>query len=85
MGLNDKANAALIYLALYTIIFVLIILGYSSRHLKLCSRYSVLNFHGTARARSPSYRPRFRDYKLLQSQPANSLLRSRWYVLSYLK
>ncbi|KZP03623.1 hypothetical protein FIBSPDRAFT_844783 [Athelia psychrophila] len=49
MGLNNEATAALIYLVLYTIIFVSLILGYITRRLKLRSRYSVLTFHVTVR------------------------------------
>lgn len=49
MGLNNEAIAAVIYLVLYTIVFVVLILGYITRRLKLRSRYSVLTFHVTIR------------------------------------
>lgn len=49
MGLNNEAAAALIYLVLYAIVFVLLILGYITRSLKLRSRYTVLTFHVTVR------------------------------------
>lgn len=49
MGLNNESSPAIVYLILYTIVFVLLILGYVTRRLKLRSRYSALTFHVTLR------------------------------------
>ncbi|KAF8075316.1 hypothetical protein FPV67DRAFT_628901 [Lyophyllum atratum] len=45
MGLNTEASAALVYLILYAILFVILILGYATGRLSLRSRYSVITFH----------------------------------------
>lgn len=52
MGLNTESSAALVYLVLYTILFVVLILGYITGNLKLRSRYSVLTFHVSVRIAS---------------------------------
>jgi hypothetical protein len=45
MALNNEAIAALVYLILYAILFVILILGYTTRRLELKSRYSTITFH----------------------------------------
>ena len=52
MGLNTEASAALVFLILYTILFVLLLFGYFTRRLRLRSRYSVILFHVTVRLAS---------------------------------
>ncbi|KAF5379458.1 hypothetical protein D9615_006612 [Tricholomella constricta] len=52
MGLNTEACAALVYLVLYAILFVILILGYLTGRLRLRSRYSIIMFHVTVRLAS---------------------------------
>lgn len=52
MGLNTEASAALVYLILYAILFILLILGYITDRLRLRSRYSVVTFHVAVRLAS---------------------------------
>lgn len=52
MGLNTEASAALVYLILYFILFVILLFGYATGRLRLRSRYSVIMFHVTVRLAS---------------------------------
>jgi cytochrome b561 len=52
MGLNTEASAALVFLILYTILFVIMFLGYVTGRLRLRSRYSLIMFHVTVRLAS---------------------------------
>ena len=52
MGLNGEASAALVFLILYTILFVLLVAGYIGRYLKWRSRYTIVLFHVTVRLAS---------------------------------
>lgn len=52
MGLKTEASAALVYLILYTILFVLLLAGYFTGRLKIRSRYSTILFHVTVRLAS---------------------------------
>ncbi|KAF7982874.1 hypothetical protein HWV62_25108 [Athelia sp. TMB] len=52
MGLNNETSAALVFLVLYAIVFVILILGYLTRRVALRSRYTVLAFHVTVRLAS---------------------------------
>ena len=52
MGLTTEASAALVYLILYTILFVILLYGYATRHLTLGSRFTVILFHVTIRLAS---------------------------------
>ena len=52
MGLNTEASAALVFLILYTILFVLLLLGYLTGRLRLRSRYSIIMFHVIVRLAS---------------------------------
>jgi cytochrome b561 len=52
MGLNSETIAALVFLILYAILFVILLLGYLTRRLKIQSRYGVILFHVTIRLTS---------------------------------
>lgn len=52
MGLNTESSAALVYLVLYAILFIILILGYITENLKLRSHYSVITFHVSIRLAS---------------------------------
>ncbi|KAF7974924.1 hypothetical protein HWV62_10959 [Athelia sp. TMB] len=52
MDLNNEASAALVFLVLYSGVFVILILGYLTRRIALRSRYTVLAFHVTVRLAS---------------------------------
>jgi hypothetical protein len=52
MGLNTEASAALVFLILYAILFVVMFLGYVTRRLRLASRHTVVFFHITVRLAS---------------------------------
>ena len=52
MGFNGETSAALVFLILYTILFVLLLIGYIGRYLSWRSRYSVILFHVTIRLSS---------------------------------
>jgi hypothetical protein len=52
MTLNTEASAALVFLILYAILFVILFLGYVTGCLRLRSRYSIILFHVTIRLAS---------------------------------
>jgi cytochrome b561 len=52
MGLNNETCAALVFLILYTILFVLLFLGYTTGRIRVRSRYSLIMFHVTVRLAS---------------------------------
>ena len=52
MGLNGEASAALVFLILYTILFVILLVGYIGRYLSWRSRYTIILFHVTVRLAS---------------------------------
>ncbi|RDB27764.1 hypothetical protein Hypma_003229 [Hypsizygus marmoreus] len=52
MGLNTEASAALVFLILYAILFVILILGHITGRLRLRSRYSIITFHVAIRLAS---------------------------------
>jgi cytochrome b561 len=52
MGLNTETSAALVFLILYTILFVILLLGYFTGRLRLRSRYTLIMFHVTVRLAS---------------------------------
>lgn len=52
MGLNTEASAALVYLILYTILFVLLLFLYLTGRIRIRSRYSLILFHVTIRLAS---------------------------------
>lgn len=52
MGLNTEASAALVYLILYTILFVILAWQYTTKRLHLRSRYTVVFFHVVVRLAS---------------------------------
>ncbi|GLB41454.1 hypothetical protein LshimejAT787_1000540 [Lyophyllum shimeji] len=52
MGLNTESSAALVFLILYAILFVILVLGYVTGRLRLRSRYSVITFHVAVRLAS---------------------------------
>ena len=52
MGLDTEASAALVYLILYTILFVVMLYGYATRHFTLGSRFTIILFHITIRLAS---------------------------------
>jgi len=52
MGLNTEASAALVFLILYVILFVVMLLGYVTRRLRLGCRHTVVFFHITVRLAS---------------------------------
>lgn len=52
MGLNTEASAALVFLILYTILFVIMLLGYLTGRIRLRSRYTIIIFHVTVRLAS---------------------------------
>ena len=52
MGLSNETSAALVFLVLYAILFVIMILGYLTRRLVLRSRYTILASHVTVRLAS---------------------------------
>ncbi|KAG6909512.1 hypothetical protein DXG01_017069 [Tephrocybe rancida] len=45
MALNAESIAALVFLILYVIIFVILVLGYATGRLRLRSRYTIITFH----------------------------------------
>lgn len=51
-GLNNEASAALVFLILYSILFVILVFGYVTKRLQLRSRYSTIMFHVTVRLAS---------------------------------
>jgi cytochrome b561 len=52
MGLNTESSAALVFLVLYAILFVILLAGYFTGRIKLRSRYSMILFHITVRLAS---------------------------------
>jgi hypothetical protein len=52
MGLNTKASAALVFIILYAILFSLLLLGFLTRRLRLCSQYGLILFYVTVRLAS---------------------------------
>ena len=52
MGLDTESSAALVFLVLYAILFVLLLLGYLTRRLKFCSRFTVILLHVMVRIAS---------------------------------
>jgi hypothetical protein len=52
MGLNNETCAALVFLILYSILFVLLFLGYTTGRIRVRSRYSLIMFHVTVRLAS---------------------------------
>jgi hypothetical protein len=52
MGLNGETSAALVFLILYTILFVILLVGYIGRYLRWRSRYAIIFFHVTIRLAS---------------------------------
>ena len=52
MGLNGETSAALVFLILYTILFIFLLVGYIGRYLSWRSRYSIILFHVTIRLAS---------------------------------
>jgi cytochrome b561 len=52
MGLSTETSAALVFLILYTILFVILLIGYLTGRLKLQSCYGVIVFHVTIRLAS---------------------------------
>lgn len=54
MAVNTEARAALVFLILYTILFVLLILGYVTRRLRLRSRYTIITLHVAIRLAAQS-------------------------------
>lgn len=52
MGLNAEGSAALVFLILYSILFLLLLSGYVSGLLQFRSRYTVIFFHVTIRLAS---------------------------------
>ncbi|KAG6810623.1 hypothetical protein H0H92_011091 [Tricholoma furcatifolium] len=49
MALNTESSAAVVFLILYAILFVLLIVGYATRRLKLRSRFTAILVHVTIR------------------------------------
>jgi hypothetical protein len=45
MGLDTESSAALVFLILYAILFVLLLLGYTTNRLPAHPEYSVITFH----------------------------------------
>ncbi|KAG5350049.1 hypothetical protein C0989_000477 [Termitomyces sp. Mn162] len=54
MAFNTEARAALVFLILYTVLFVLLILGYLAGRLRLRSRYTLIAFHVAIRLAAQS-------------------------------
>ena len=52
MGFNGETIAALVFLILYAILFVLLLIGYIGRYLSWRSRYTLILFHVTVRLAS---------------------------------
>jgi cytochrome b561 len=52
MGLHTDTSAALVYLILYAIIFMLLLFAYLTGRMKLRSRYTLILFHVTIRLAS---------------------------------
>jgi len=54
MGLrvDPESSAALVFLVLYSILLVFLLLGYLTRRLKFCSRYTVILLHVMVRLAS---------------------------------
>lgn len=52
MSLNAGASAAVVFLVLYAVLFVVLIFGYATRRLKLRSRYTTILFHVAIRLAS---------------------------------
>jgi len=52
MGFNSETSAALVFLILYTILFVFLLVGYIGRYLSWGSRYTIIFFHVTIRLSS---------------------------------
>ncbi|KAG6889798.1 hypothetical protein C0992_004063 [Termitomyces sp. T32_za158] len=54
MAVNTETRAALVFLVLYTILFVLLILGYATMRLRLRSRYTLITLHVAIRLAAQS-------------------------------
>jgi len=52
MALNTEASAALVFLILYVILFLLMSFGYATRRLRFASRYTIVFFHVIVRLAS---------------------------------
>jgi cytochrome b561 len=52
MSFNAETIAALVFLILYSILFVILLAGYLTRRLKVKSRYGIIFFHVTIRLAS---------------------------------
>ena len=52
MGLNSEASAALVFLILYAILFLVMFAGYVTRRLRLASRHTVIFSHVIVRLAS---------------------------------
>ena len=52
MGLNTEASAALVFLILYAILFLVMVAGYVTRRVRLASRHTVVFSHVVVRLAS---------------------------------
>ena len=52
MGLNTETVAAVVFLTLYAILFILLLLGCLTRRIRLRSRYSIIFFYVMVRLAS---------------------------------